>query len=119
MIKKGHIKIDRKLLEWGWYQDANTFRLFMHMLLTANWTESEFMGHKLMPGDLPVGRKALAGVLGLSEQEIRTSLKKLKKTGELTIKATNRFSIITLINWDVYQSGKGTATNRSTNAGVF
>ena len=31
----GWIKLHRKITEWEWYSDANTFRVFMHLLLTA------------------------------------------------------------------------------------
>jgi hypothetical protein len=32
----GWIKIHRSILEWEWYEDTNTFRLFMHLILKAN-----------------------------------------------------------------------------------
>lgn len=39
----------------------------------------------------------------MSEQEMRTSLEHLKSTNEITIKTTNRFSIITVCKWEEYQ----------------
>jgi hypothetical protein len=41
--------------------------------------------------------------LGMSEQKIRTNLDSLRKRQNLTIKTTNKFSIISIINWDAYQ----------------
>ena len=35
--------------------------------------------------------------------QIRTSLKKLKKSKNITIKVTNKNSLITVCNWDLYQ----------------
>lgn len=52
---------------------------------------------------LVTGRKKLADETGLTEQQIRTSLDKLKSTNEITIKATNSFSVIQIQNWDNYQ----------------
>lgn len=40
---------------------------------------------------------------GLTEREIRTRLAFLAKSGNLTTRSTNRFSIITIVNWDIYQ----------------
>ena len=54
-------------------------------------------------GQFPFGRKKAAEETGLSQQVIRTCLKKLKKYENLTIKTTNKYSIITICNWDVYQ----------------
>ena len=48
----GHIKLFRKFLEWGWYQDINTKVLFIHMLLKANWKDGKFMG-TTVPRDFP------------------------------------------------------------------
>jgi hypothetical protein len=39
----------------------------------------------------------------MSEMQIRTALEHLKTTKEITIKTTNRFSIITICNYNTYQ----------------
>jgi hypothetical protein len=57
----------------------------------------------LQPGQFIFGRKKAALELGLSEQEIRTIIDFLKKAGNLTIKSTNKYSIITIVNWNTYQ----------------
>jgi len=41
---------------------------------------------------------------GLTFQQVRTALNKLKSTGEITIQTTNRFSLITIVNWALYQN---------------
>jgi len=53
---------------------------------------------------------------GLSERSIRTSLKRLKSTSEVTIRTTNKFSIVTLCNYDIYnpESIEGDQQNAST-----
>jgi len=104
MNQLGYIMLFRKIKDWRWYKDGNTFRLFLHLLLEASRKQFDFELHKLLPGQLITGRKALAMDLGLSEQEIRTSINKLKSTSEITIKSTNRFSIVTICNWRIYQS---------------
>ena len=100
----GYIKLHRKLLKWEWYSDTITFRVFMHLLLTANFEEREYRGMVLKPGQLITGRKKLSVDLGLSEQQIRTALNHLQSTNEITIKSTKKFSVITVENWGKYQS---------------
>jgi len=58
----------------------------------------------LLPGQFIFGRRKAAEETGLSEREIRTIVELLKKSGNLTIKTTNKFSIITIINWPTYQA---------------
>ena len=103
-MHRGYIKSWRKLIEWGWYKDSHTFHIFHYLLSTANYKESEFMGHKIMPGQAVTGLHSLSVNTGISIQSIRTCLARLKPTNEITIKSTNKFSIITIINWAHYQS---------------
>jgi hypothetical protein len=56
-----------------------------------------------MSGQFVFGRKKAAKELRLSEQEIRTLIVFLLNSGNLTIKSTNKFSIITIVNWHIYQ----------------
>lgn len=102
----GHIKLDRKILNWEWYQDANTCRLFIHLLLIANHKEGKWQGQNVGRGQSITGLKSLKKATGLTIQQIRTSISKLKITGEITIKTTNKNSTITICKYDTYQSVK-------------
>lgn len=100
---QGWIKLHRRITEWEWYQDGNTVRLFIHLLLKANHKPKQWQGLTIEAGQVVTGRKQLAVELGLSEQQIRTSINRLKSTSNLTIKSTNKFSIITLCNYRDFQ----------------
>jgi hypothetical protein len=102
----GHIKIDRKILKWEWYSDSKMVHLFIHFLLSANHKDTKYQGVELKRGQLIIGRLKLATTVGLSENQIRACLNRLKKTGEITIKTTNKFSIVTICKYDTYQSYK-------------
>lgn len=103
MQLNGFIKLHRKLVAWEWYKDSVVKAVFLHLLLMANYAPTGWKGITLMPGQLVVGRKSLAYELGLSEQQIRTALRKLKTTHEITAEATNKYTVITIVNWDDYQ----------------
>lgn len=47
---KGFVALPRGLTEWEWYEDANTTRLYIHLLLTANWTTTQWRGITVQPG---------------------------------------------------------------------
>jgi len=114
-MSAGWIKFHRKMLDWEWYEDANVFRLFTHLLLTANYKSSRFRGHTVPPGSLVTGRISLSEQTGLTQQQVRTALNKLKSTSEITIKTTNKFSIISIACWDKYQHDEGEMTSKTTN----
>jgi hypothetical protein len=99
----GWIKLHRKMKEWEWYNNAPAFRLFTHLLLSANYKETTWKGLKIKPGQVITGRKTLSQETGLSEMQVRTALNNLKSTSEITIKSYNKFSIITIVSWVDHQ----------------
>lgn len=99
----GWIKLHRKITEWEWYSDANTFRVFMHLLLTANYEDKRWRNIDVKRGQIITGRMELAQTLRLSERQIRTALDKLKMSGVITIKTTNQYSLITVENYSCFQ----------------
>lgn len=112
---EGYIKLHRKFRKWEWYDNANVMRVFLHLLLNATWTETEYRGEKLMPGDVVFSRKKYAKELKLSESATRRATSKLKETGEIsTIKTTNRFTIFHVENWTFYQ-GNGIESDHQNN----
>lgn len=99
----GWIKLHRKITEWEWYGDANTFRVFIHLLLTANYEDKRWRNIEVKRGQIITGRMELAQILGLSERQIRTALDKLKMSGVIAIKTTNQYSLITVENYNCFQ----------------
>ena len=110
----GHIKLFRQMLDWGWYGDTNTVRVFLHILLRANYQESEYLGHKIGAGECVFGYNAWAETLGLSVRQLRTAIEHLKSTNEIRVRATNRFSIITVVKWEFWQIEEGLSDKRKT-----
>lgn len=104
MNTTGQILLHRKIIEWEWYGDINTCRLFIHMLLIANWKEGHFRGTTVPRGSFVSSLDKLSEETGLTKREIRTAISHLKTTGEVTVKTTNKFSVFTIKNYDLYQS---------------
>jgi biotin operon repressor len=98
----GFVKIHRRMMMWEWYTDHITKSVFLHLIISANYEDGRFRGHEVKRGQVVTGRKELADKLSLTQQNIRTALDKLKSTSEITIKSTNRFSIITVVNYNTY-----------------
>jgi len=99
----GWIKVHRQILDWEWYSDNNAFRVFIHLLLKANHKDRRFKGIELKAGSVVTSRDILAIETGLSVQQIRTSLDKLKLTNEITSETSSKGTIIQLVNYEKYQ----------------
>ena len=111
MLKYGFVAYPRSIANWRWYKNGNTFRLFFHLMLKANYCEREFENITVKRGQLVTSRKQLADETGISEQSIRTALVHLKSTNEITTRATSKFTIITIVNYEEWQSTTNISTN--------
>ena len=106
-MNRGYVKLWRKSLDNGWLQNHRLWVFWSYCLLRANHKETKvkigFQGITLKPGQFLFGRRVAAEELNMSERQIRTALAFLINAGNLTIKTTNKFSIITIVNWHLYQ----------------
>ena len=99
----GFIVIHRKITEWEWYKDTNTFCLFIHLLLTANYEDGRFEGKVIKRGQLVTSLNSLSEETGLSIRQTRTALSHLISTGEVTNKSYTKYRVITITNYSMYQ----------------
>ena len=111
-MSNGWIKIHRKLLDWEWYDEPNVMRLFLHLLLKANHKDKSYRGTVIKKGTLLTGRDLLAKETGLSIQQIRTAINKLKSTNEITIKTNKQGSVIQIVKYEEYQILTNKVTNK-------
>jgi hypothetical protein len=99
----GWIKLHRKITDWEWFEDKNTFIVFITLLLMANHKEKKYKGIVIKIGTIVTGRNILARQTKLSVQQIRTALNKLKLTNEITIETSPQGTVIEIVNYKKYQ----------------
>lgn len=99
-------------------QMPNTLALFIFLLMKASRTKRKVgtsLGVvELLPGQYISGRKQLAELLEQGEQQIRTSLNRLESLEILTSTPTNKFTIYTIVNYELYQDGNQQVTSTPT-----
>lgn len=121
MNDDGFIKIHRRMLKWEWYKDTNTKVLFLHCLLKANWKDGRFQGIEVPRGSFVTSLSTLSEELSSKEQtftvqNVRTSLKHLTLTGELTSKSYSKYRIITVNKYNEYQVANIVSNKQLTNS---
>lgn len=106
-MNNGWIKLYRKTIECGFFNNPSLSHFWVWCLLKASHKEQQlsvkYQSVPLLPGQFVFGRKVASLETGLSERTIRTSVNHLKELGNVTIKSTNKFSILTICKWDTYQ----------------
>jgi len=109
-MDRGYVKLWRRSLDHPLFKKPLTWHLWGYCLQKASHKDTDvFLNGQTIhvkKGSFIFGRKKAAEETGLSERQIRTALQHLEKLQNLTIRTTNRFSIISIVNWDAYQARK-------------
>jgi len=114
-MNNGWIKLHRKILKWEWFDDPNTCHFFQYCKLRANFEDNKWRGIVIEKGSFISSLSKMAKETGLTIQQVRTSIKKLKSTHELTSETTNRYTVIAVTNYELYQQDNTPPNNQTTN----
>lgn len=87
---------------WEWYENTNVFRLFYHCLLHTNLEDKRYCGKEIKAGQFVSSIARISAETGLTESQVRTALKKLKDTGYISTKSTNKYTIYTVNEYQKY-----------------
>lgn len=98
-----YIKLDRKTLDWEWFTDPTTAHLWVYLLLKANHKRKTWQGVVIDEGCLVSSEAKMVLETGLSRQQVRTALKKLVTTKEITKVSTKTYTLIKVNKWAKYQ----------------
>lgn len=92
--------------------DINTCRLFIHMILKANWKDGSFRGTTVPRGSFVSSISKLAEETNLTNDEVRTAISHLVRTGEITKQSTNKFTLFTVSKYELYQDNPNQTANQ-------
>lgn len=105
------IKLDRNIINWRWFKDHNTYKLFTYLLIVANISDKPWRDITVKRGQFVTSIKHMAEETGLTDGEVRTALKHLNSTNEITNVSNRQYTVITVNNYEVYQG----LTHKTTN----
>jgi hypothetical protein len=118
----GYFKVYRELFSKPIWYNSNSKQktILMTLIAMANWKESEWehagIKYTALPGQFITSVENIATTSGkdLTNQNVRTSLKRFESLGFLTIKTTNKNTLVTINNWALYQEDNIKSTKKST-----
>ena len=99
----GYVKLFRSIKQWEWHDEPATLSLFIHCLAMANHKPTKWRGITIERGTFVSSRAKLMDMTGLSERAFRTALDRLKESGTVSSKSTNKYTIYKVENYDSYQ----------------
>lgn len=112
MTINSFVLLNRKILEWEWYEDHKMFKLFLHCLVKANWRNKKWKGISIERSTFITSLGKLSDETGLTVKEVRGALDRLQKTGELKLNTPKKgkkgkpYTLVKVCNYNSYQSNK-------------
>lgn len=99
------IKLDEKILEWEWFNDAYVVKAWLWMLLQANFKDKKWRGRVIKRGQFLTSKRHMADYLGVSDKTAWNIMHKLEETGEISMTTDKKWgTLITICKYEDYQS---------------
>jgi len=115
---QGWIKVHRKLIDSGIWKKPAMLKLWMYCLMKATHKKTKTILDmeevELQEGEFITGRDSLAEDFnkGMNKEDKKSAItlwrwmKNFEKWEMLNIRSTNKYSIVTVLNWDEYQENE-------------
>lgn len=100
---RGWIALHRQFATWEWFTDPAMVQLFIYLLLSATHDDTQWRGIAIKRGQIITSLEKMSAATGLSVRKIRTCINRLISTCEIACETTNKYTIITICNYDKYQ----------------
>ena len=113
-MEKGYIKLYRKIVEHKIFFNGEHLKIFIFILANASYQDREW---KTRDGDKIHIKKGefISSISKISEQTkstvstVRRAIEKMKKTGILTSRTTNKYTVFQVQKWEQYQKSEQTS----------
>lgn len=99
----GYIKLFRSIKNWRYYRDTTTKVLYIHLLMSAAFSDCDISNIRIPKGYYYTSLKALSAETGLTIQQIRTAISKLDGE-EITVNTVHKKTLIRINNYEIYQN---------------
>lgn len=106
----GWISINRKLQNHSWYKKSEYVHIWLHLLLNANHEDRKMLvGNQeieIKRGQFLTSRKKISEKTGVNENFVYRVLKFFENAHQIKQQKTNKYTIITIVNYDKYQKNE-------------
>lgn len=119
MNSNNWLKLNRSILKSSVFDNPKLLKVWIWCLCKASHKERDQLVGKqvqhLLPGQFIYGRKKASEELKIPESTLNDYMKLLKKMKNINIKSNNKYSVITIENWGLYQTHDFKSNSKSNN----
>ena len=118
MENKSWIKLYRKLLQSPIFENEKALKIWIWCLCKATHKGiTQLVGQQIIElntGQFIFGREKASEELKMTESTVYKYIKLLEKLQMISIKSNNKFSIVSIDNWEEYQGEEQQKNNKRT-----
>ena len=108
----GYIKLHRKILDNGVFENGELLKVFVWCILRANTKPAIVFGKKIKAGQFLTGRVSASQELRIPPTTVYDRLKKLQKMDYIKIESNTKNTIISVLKFKDYQHNDKEAVKR-------
>lgn len=116
---RGWIKLSRSLPDEFFFSDSKAVHLWIYLLLSANYKDKEFFFNSkkqtCKQGQLITGLNSLSQKTGINKSKIERLLIMFENENLIEKQSNNKFSLITIKNYNKYQTGENQNESQTRN----
>lgn len=123
-VHRGYLLLWRKAEDSAVFRDTAAWHVFSYLLIKAQWQNEKYSciyrGQHiyLKRGQVVTGRHQIANALNMPPSTVRNAITRLKLVYNIiNVKSDNKRTIITLLNWGIYQNNEKKEDNGTTSEG--
>lgn len=109
-FNNGWVKLHRKLFEGEIPSNPYLLSLWVWLLGNAHWAPSTILWkgkrREIPAGTVVMGISEVALLFSVSRRTVHKWLHHLHNTGRIVLESSTRGSVVTICNWDIYQSNE-------------
>jgi hypothetical protein len=108
ILQEGYFLMYKKIIKSGVWSDPLTLKIWIYCLARANFEDKKIIfgakTHEIKRGQFITSTAKTAQDCNMSVKQVRSRWGALKSASKLAITGTNKYSVISVINYDKYQS---------------
>jgi len=109
-MDNGYIKLWRSMKDSSVMKKPEYLSVWIFILLSANFKETEFIFNDekilIKSGSFITSRAKIHAITGVEESKVERILKYLKTEQQIEQQSFNKFRIISICNWELYQQSE-------------
>lgn len=100
---KSWVPLARDIRYFEYFTDRNVLQVLIYILTSVNYQDKYWKGVKIKRGQFATSVGRIAADCELSSRQVRLVLEKLEARKTIQVETTNKYTMITLCNYEDYQ----------------